>query len=55
MYPRHNDAREHCMSSNKRWKDNGWEEAYTVVRFQGHFRGTEIDIYEHKYERHEKP
>lgn len=54
IYPRGRDAEMEVNRSNRHWKEQGWAPAWSVKRFKFFFRGTEIDAYEHSWERKEK-
>ncbi len=54
IYPRFSEARQHAFHSNKRWEANGWAPNWTTKRFRFYFKGSEIDAYEHEWQRTEK-
>lgn len=54
IYPRYDEARREVFFSNQRWEKLGWGREWYAKRFKYHFRGTEIDAYEHEFKRKEK-
>ena len=54
LYTRYSEAKSHMRRSNNQWEKNGWKPAFTVQRFMLYFRGNEVDMYEHRWERVEK-
>jgi hypothetical protein len=52
IYPRGNDARQYALSSNRHFKEQGFGDwHFAVKRFMFYFKGTEIDAYEHEWQR----
>lgn len=53
LYPNEREARQGVLGANATWEKNNWPREWSVKRFKFYFKGTEIDGFQHYWEREE--